>query len=374
MTNKKQCDILKAMKIENVNVSELKAYAKNAKMHPDEQVQKIASSIEQFGFRQPIVIDKNNVIVMGHGRLLAAKKLGLTEVPCVRADDLTDEQIKALRLIDNKVAKSKTDNSLLAEELSSIFEIDMEQFGFDMDMVVDFNLEDDEDEYEPSSSLQHNVFENQERMQFPSDNYYGIPTLMPTRTTGDKFLRFCDWRECDNPEEYIAHFYYDDYKFMAAWREPDKYLDLLKKFKAVVCPDFSSYTDFPIVLQILGAYRRNWCGAYWQYQGIDVIPDVQWGNEETYKWCFDGIPKNATVAISSVGVTNDPEFNGRVDSLFKRGFDEMIKRLSPSTILWYGDLIDGCQIDNVIHMPSYYATRRQYLNEKQKAKKGRNDG
>lgn len=361
------------MKIENVNVSELKAYAKNAKMHPDEQVQKIASSIEQFGFRQPIVIDKNNVIVMGHGRLLAAKKLGMTEVPCVRADDLTDEQIKALRLIDNKVAKSKTDNSLLAEELSSIFEIDMEQFGFDMDMVVEFNLEDDEDDYEPRSSLQHNVFENQERMQFPSDNYYGIPTLIPTYTTGDKFIRFCDWRECDNPEEYIAHFYYDDYKFMAAWREPDKYVDRMRQFKAVVAPDFSLYTDFPIALQILSCYRRQWCGAYWQSLGIDVIPDVVWGTKDSFDFCFDGIPKHSTVAVSTVGVKRDKDWNNEIDSLFRDGYDEMIKRLEPTAIMFYGDMIDGLE-GNIIKIPSYYEERRKMLNERVKAKKEKDNG
>ena len=118
------------LKIEYLPVGGLKPYEKNAKKHPAEQVEHIANSIREFGFRQPLVIDKDNVLVIGHGRLLAAKKLGLDTVPCVRADDLTDEQIKALRLADNKTNESEWDFDLLGGELDDIFDIDMDQFGF----------------------------------------------------------------------------------------------------------------------------------------------------------------------------------------------------------------------------------------------------
>lgn len=122
------------MKIEYLPVGSLKPYEKNAKKHPSEQVEHIANSIREFGFRQPLVIDKDNVLVIGHGRLLAAKKMGLDAVPCVRADDLTDEQIKALRLADNKTNESEWDFDLLGGELDDIFDIDMEQFGFDVSL------------------------------------------------------------------------------------------------------------------------------------------------------------------------------------------------------------------------------------------------
>jgi len=120
------------MKIENISVKAITPYEKNAKRHPTEQVEHIANSIREFGFRQPLVVDKDNVLVIGHGRLLAAKKLGITEVPCFRADDLTDEQIKALRLADNKTNESEWDLDLLDVELNDILDIDMEQFGFDL--------------------------------------------------------------------------------------------------------------------------------------------------------------------------------------------------------------------------------------------------
>ena len=354
------------MKIENIKVSDLKAYQKNAKRHPDDQVQRIASSIKEFGFVQPIVVDKDNVVIIGHGRLLAAKRLGLSEVPCVRADDLTEEQVKALRLVDNRVAKSKTDTDLLAEELSEIFEIDMEQFGFDLDLEIDFQIDDGSDD-DMRSSLQHNVFENQERMQFPSDNYYGFPTITATQTISDKFIRFCDWKEIKDPENYIAHFYYDDYKFISAWREPDKYIDRLREFKAVVAPDFSLYTDFPIALQILSCYRRQWCAAYWQSLGIDVIPDVVWGTKDSFDFCFDGIPKHSVLAVSTVGVKKDKDWNNDTASLFKDGYNEMLKRLEPTAVLFYGDMIDGLE-GNIIRIPSFYEERRKMLNERVKNK------
>lgn len=192
-------------------------------------------------------------------------------------------------------------------------------------------------------SMQHFSFENQELMQFPTNSFYGIPEMEPTQTVGDKFLRFCDWKSVDDYENYIAHFFYDDYKFINAWRQPDRYVDRLKKFKAVISPDFSLYTDFPRALQILSCYRRQWLGAYWQYLGIDVIPDVIWGDKESYEYCFDGIPKHSTVAISTVGVRNDSEWNNKTGDLFKAGYDEMIRRLEPTSILLYGSLIDGLE-------------------------------
>ena len=128
------------MNIENMNPSELIPYKKNAKLHPAEQVEHIANSIRMFGWTQPIVVDENNVVVIGHGRLAAAKKLQLDTVPVMRLKDLTEDQVKALRIVDNRVAKSKTDRDLISEELSSIMDMDLEQFGIDVDLEVDLAL------------------------------------------------------------------------------------------------------------------------------------------------------------------------------------------------------------------------------------------
>ena len=130
-TNKKDVEL----NIIYRNIKELKPYKKNAKKHPKEQVERIANSIKEFGFTQPVIIDSNNCVVAGHGRILGAKKAGLTQVPTVMLEDLTEEQIKAYRLVDNKLSESDWDFSLLDEELGILSDdIDMELFGFDTDM------------------------------------------------------------------------------------------------------------------------------------------------------------------------------------------------------------------------------------------------
>ncbi len=107
---------------------EITPYDKNAKKHDKTQIANVAESIKQYGFVQPIVIDSDGVIVIGHCRALAAKKLGMKEVPCVCVDDLTPEQVKALRLVDNKSNESDWDFDLLADELPGL---DLAAFDFD---------------------------------------------------------------------------------------------------------------------------------------------------------------------------------------------------------------------------------------------------
>lgn len=126
------------------NIKDLKPYKKNAKKHPKEQVERIANSIKEFGFTQPVLIDKNNCVVAGHGRILGAKAAGLKEVPTLCLEDLTEEQIKAYRLADNKLNESDWDSVLLAEELDELNSVlDMEQFGFELAK----EMEDEQNKY-----------------------------------------------------------------------------------------------------------------------------------------------------------------------------------------------------------------------------------
>lgn len=110
---------------------ELTPYSKNAKKHDKQQIHNVAESIRQFGFVQPVVIDKDNIIVIGHCRVLAAKELKLDEVPCVRVDDLTKEQVDALRIIDNKSNESPWDKDVLSDILGGI---NLDCFAFDFDI------------------------------------------------------------------------------------------------------------------------------------------------------------------------------------------------------------------------------------------------
>ena len=127
---------MEQLNIKYKNINTLHPYKKNAKKHDKKQVEQIANSIKEFGFTQPVIIDKNNCVVAGHGRILGAKKAGLKEVPTVMLESLTEEQIKAYRLVDNKLNESDWDFSLLDEELGILSDdIDMGLFGFDSDMT-----------------------------------------------------------------------------------------------------------------------------------------------------------------------------------------------------------------------------------------------
>ena len=117
-------------KYDKRDLTELVFYEKNAKKHPPEQIIQLADIIREVGFKVPVVIDKNNVIVSGHGRVQAAKQLGLKEIPVIVADDLTPTQVKAYRLADNKIAESGVNKSMIIDELE---ELKME--GFDISLT-----------------------------------------------------------------------------------------------------------------------------------------------------------------------------------------------------------------------------------------------
>ena len=127
------------MKVVEKKLTEITAYKKNAKKHDKKQVANVAESIRQYGFVQPVVVDKDGVIVIGHCRVLAAKSMGLESVPCVCVDDLTPEQVAALRIVDNKANESPWDMDLLADELP---ELDLSGFEFDFRSVEKKGVED----------------------------------------------------------------------------------------------------------------------------------------------------------------------------------------------------------------------------------------
>ena len=133
------------MDIKEVEINKIKPYKNNAKKHPQEQVANIAESITQLGWRQPIVLDSNGVIIIGHGRFLAAKKLQLKTVPCHYAEDLTEEQAKKLRLLDNKLNESDWDVDFLKLDLE---DLDFDGFDIDWGLEVGNGEETELDEYE----------------------------------------------------------------------------------------------------------------------------------------------------------------------------------------------------------------------------------
>lgn len=137
------------IEIVSKRVDELIPYEKNPRNISEEAINAVAESIQEFGFKNPILIDKDNVIVAGHTRRLASLKLGLERVPCVVVDDLTPQQIKALRLADNKTNElAGWDFGELDLELEGLEDMDMERFGFDPASDINWNEVSDLDKYE----------------------------------------------------------------------------------------------------------------------------------------------------------------------------------------------------------------------------------
>jgi len=154
------------------------------------------------------------------------------------------------------------------------------------------------------------------------------------------------------------HFFVDDYRFEAVWNRPQQVVPGLRPFQAVLTPDFSLYRDWPLVAQMWNVYRSRWCGAYWQSQGVTVIPTISWSTAVSYEFCFLGVPRHSVVAIATVGLRWRQDEMAR--SLFIAGFQEMIQRLSPSLVLCYGRIPSICQeMVEVICYPTRWQGIRQ---------------
>lgn len=128
-------------KIVYLKLNEIKPYDKNPRKN-GEAVEYVKNSIKEFGFKSPILLDKNKIIIAGHTRYLASKELELEEIPCIICDELSEEKVKALRLADNKVSEiASWDFDILDSELEDITDIDMSEFGFDLDSLNDDDID-----------------------------------------------------------------------------------------------------------------------------------------------------------------------------------------------------------------------------------------
>ena len=144
--------MMKQLEIKYMSVNDIKPYKDNPRIN-EKAIPYVMNSIKEFGFKNPIIIDKNNIIICGHTRLESAKRLKYTEVPVIYADDLSDEQIKAFRLADNKVSEiAEWDLELLDNELSEI-DLDMEQFGFELSDGESLFEEEEKEEKEVNKKI-----------------------------------------------------------------------------------------------------------------------------------------------------------------------------------------------------------------------------
>ena len=177
--------------------------------------------------------------------------------------------------------------------------------------------------------------ENMDKAMFEGVGRYEVPPIYPVDINEPvEMIGFNFAMRYKEPSKVGVHFFLKDYMFGRLWETPDRYMEMLKRFRFVCTPDFSMYTDYPLAIQIGNHYKKHWIGAYWQANGINVVPTIGWSDERSFSWCFDGEPVGGTVAISSVG-TQD---NLRAKHLFILGFVQMLEKLHPSVILFHGDI------------------------------------
>lgn len=202
---------------------------------------------------------------------------------------------------------------------------------------------------------------NQQIWRFDGEGRYDVPALRAVDVSlGEcKFMRFDTALRDLHPENKIVHFFTDDYMFDRVWRSPERYIPVLARFRAVVAPDFSLYSDHPRACQIFNHFRKHWLGAYWQAMGITVIPSPSWvlGDMTSFGWCLDGEPEGSTICVSSHGaIKGDARKRD-----FLEGWNEVIERLAPTRVYLFGDTFPGLDAPGLIHVENeQMALKRRY--------------
>lgn len=270
------------------------------------------------------------------------QSLGWTEVPdeCIRyVDDLTEDEVKALRLADNRTAEVATWNkALLKSEVKRLDgKIDMSRFRFDFkNKALPYGAE----------RLRTDRAYNLDLISRADCGRDGFPALaaVDARPGDLQGFNHANTAKAEDKAGMGCHFFIDDYQFERVWQRPTAYLDVLGPYQCVLTPDFSLYMDMPDAMQEWNRYRSAALGRYWTDHGITVVPTLSWAQPSSYRFCFRGIPRHSTVATSTVGVARDEE----AKRVWHDGMRETMRHLEPSRVLLYGKNMGfdfgGCEV------------------------------
>lgn len=184
---------------------------------------------------------------------------------------------------------------------------------------------------------------------------YDMPLIKRQSVDVDKikFLSYVDAEKDDRKnKDKTIHFFTYDWKFEDVYQDASECLDKLSQYYCLLSPDFSVFTNMPLSLQIESVFKNRWCGAFWQSEGLRVIPTVSWGDERSFDFCFDGIEEGAIVAVSTY-------FRENCEEEFMLGYNEMMKRIKPSMVLCYDEPF-GSMTGNIKEfLPTAYEWTRE---------------
>lgn len=167
----------------------------------------------------------------------------------------------------------------------------------------------------------------------------GMPIVEPYNASWMplRWVGFNSSKTTEHPGEKGVHFYVDDYQFDRLWKTPWLYLQRLRRFRCVISPDFSLYVDMPLPMKMWNVYRNRLLAAWWQGEGLEVIPNVSWSDPDSYSYCFDGLPSHSVIAIGSMGANA----HGLTRYLWLQGYRMAVELLAPTLILRYGERVPG---------------------------------
>ena len=204
----------------------------------------------------------------------------------------------------------------------------------------------------------HNCLVTPPEMEFTENGY---PVIQPTYEVPEQmeFTAFHHITKKKPKHRAWVHFWMYDWLFERIWSRPEETMKFLKPHPGVVSPDFSMFMDIPVLVSKWNKYRNQWLGAYWQINGITVIPNIGWMGEDSYEWCFEGLPEKAVVAISTLGCLQNKETR----EYFMKGYQAAIDALQPKLVLLYTSTKKQMELFEgetpVRQIPMYRAVRRE---------------
>ena len=365
---------------------DLKPYVRNARKHPQSQIDKLVGMINEIGFLVPVIINEDDSIVAGHGRVLAAQQMAMKEIPTIKVTHLTERQRRQFIIFDNRIAEEATwDQRILNHEMKAIHKMgeDLVHTGFDDSEILKAlpelgykqpeiqTVEEQEEDITKVADVVNmpreeltGVYSLNPNVTFPSDNYLEIPPLdVSMMASGVAEYVWNEQGGVETPldetfftwhgikgshwdvgmgEGGIIGFYDDDFKFESIWNDPVDAVTRLRlnKWGTVIMPDFSIWEGQPRCLQIHQMYKAFWCARFFQEAGLKVAPNLTFIDTSSHDFCFAGIPKNAPVVYTQCRTMawgkGDEEEQVRRRGMSIQGYQKAIESLTPEVVVFYG--------------------------------------